>query len=602
MQLHPGHLGGGFLQRVLCRPRAVVLLALFPFAACMGDFGANSGPGGSGPGAGPGGSTSGSTPGSTPGMTGTPMGTDGSGATPGTGMQPPDSVPPSAAAGDFSFSPGVRRLTRAEYAASVLDLVGVAVERSEQPKELIIKGTTQIAGAQKTGYEDTSAFLSLAEKVATAAAPKLAMEIACADAACYRTWASGFLLRAFREPPPAALLDRYAGALTSTTAGATPADRVVTFLMAVLSSPHFLYRKEIGTPVAGGEAGLRNLTAHEVAARLSYLVWAAGPDPMLAGAASNGMLAQPAQRVAHLDRMLKDPRGLRALRAFVADWMLVQDNLLPNKDTLVLMGTTEALPRAAERGMDLLVDDVFAARDTARFGQLLGADFAFVNADLAKVMGVSGGTADQFVKAMLNVNERRGILTHPLVIAAHSKESGASPFPLGKFIYENVLCEEIPPPPPGMMFPVVEDTPASTQTLRQQLEAMTSVGVCKGCHDRIGPTGFAFLPFDPIGRYNNKDARGMPYDTKGSLPLAGITEPLQFDGASDLSAKLASHVAVQRCVARRLFRTAFGRYESDADGAVLAELEKGAEMAAGGVAELMRKMVSLPGFGQVKLR
>ncbi len=39
--------------------------------------------------------------------------------------------------------------------------------------------------------------------------------------------------------------------------------------------------------------------------------------------------------------------------------------------------------------------------------------------------------------------ERAGILMHPYVLAAHTKESGVSPFPLGQFVYENILCNVI---------------------------------------------------------------------------------------------------------------------------------------------------------------
>jgi hypothetical protein len=417
----------------------------------------------------------------------------------------------------------------------------------------------------------------------------------CADAACYRTWAAGFLMRAFRGPSSNAVVDRYAALLSSMDAGSTPADRVTTFVEAALTSPHFLYRKEIGT----GSGPERSLTAYEVASRLSFLLWQSGPDADLLAAAAKGDVVQPEARLAQVDRMLKDPRAVRALRSFVGDWMGLFEKELAKKSPEVLTGLGSDFPDIAQRAFDLLTDDALAATETAKISNLLALDYMFVNSTLAKVVGATA-SGSSFTKVMLKLGERRGILTHPQVLGTHSKESGASPFPLGQFIFQNILCDTIPPPP--AMFPPVEDTTTADQTLRQRLEALTATGTCANCHERIGPPGFAFLPFDAVGRYKNKDARGMPFDTKGTLKLPGGAEPLPFDGASDLSAKLASSPAAQRCVARRLFRWTYGRYESVTDKVAMDEIEQTAVATGTTVAPLLRKVAGAPAFGQVRVR
>jgi hypothetical protein len=486
-------------------------------------------------------------------------------------------------------------LTRAEYIYTVADLLGVPVAIDDLPDEQIIDGHSAIAGAQKTGYDDSNLYLGVAEKVADAAAAKLATEVMCADPACYKTWATAFLTKAFRGPTIPAVLDRHAAMLSSTDAGSTPAERLTAFLESVLTSPHFLYRKEIGS----GTGADRTLGPYEVATRLSYLLWQAGPDADLLAAAAKGDVAQPASRLAQVDRMLKDPRTARARRSFVADWMGLFEKELSKKSPEVLTGLGSDFPDVAQRAFDLLTDDVLAATETAKLSDLLSADYVFANSAIAKVLGVTvTGTA--YTKVPLKTAERRGILTHPLVIGAHSKESGASPFPLGKFIYENILCESIPPPP--SMFPPVEDTTTANQTLRQRLEALTANLPCSNCHERISPPGYAFLPFDSVGRYKNKDAKGVPFDTKGALKLTGVAAPMPFDGASDLAAKLAVNPAIQRCVARRLFRWTYGRYESMADGSALDEIEQTSVMTGSSVAALLRKVAGASSFGQVRVR
>jgi hypothetical protein len=561
------------MQRWRRRTLAIPFLAAALGTACTGDI-ADDPRGG----------------GVTPPLTG---GKDG-GNTGGTGgVTPPATGEPRA----FDTSPGLRRLTRTEYAHTVFDLLGVTIDPAQTPHEQVVDSHGQIAGAQKTGYEDNELFVQLALQAADSAAPKLAPQVTCADAACFKTWATNFLLRAFRTPPSATVVTRYAAMLTASEAGETPTERLATFLAAVLSSPQFLYKKELGT--AGSDPKLRKLDSYEIASRLSYLVWQSMPDAELADAAAKGTLLQPAQRLAQLDRMLKDGRARQGLRAFVADWLALFENNLPKKTAEVLKDTGADLPRVAQRSFELLVDDVLAGPERGRFPDLLTVEHAFATPALAKILGATGGSAD-FAKVTLKPEERRGVLMQPLVIGAHSKESGASPFPIGKFIFENLLCEQIPPPP--AMFPQVEDTTTANQTLRQRLEAMTSVEPCLSCHVRIGPPGFAFLPFDPVGRFKNLDAKGQPYDTTGALVVSGAAKPIPFSSASDLAVKLAAEPAVARCLARRLFRWTYGRYETKEDALALNQLETVAEAQRAGVAALLKQIVGDTSFGLVRVR
>jgi len=488
-------------------------------------------------------------------------------------------------------------LTRVEYANTVFDLLGVDLSADERPKELIIQGHSEIAGAQKIGYEDNTLFLSLGDKAATSSAAKLDADIKCADAACYRKWTEGFLLRAFREPPPATLVVRYAAILSASEAGATSVERVSTFLATVLSSPNFLYRKEFGATTVSGDTTVKGMNAYHVASRLSYLVWQSMPDDQLLGAAEKKTLLDPAQRNIEVDRMRKDKRAQKGLRAFVADWMGLFDNNLGKKAPDVLLGTGPDLPQVAARAFDLLVDEVLTASAGPHFSNLLKTDQTFANAAFGSLLGVQA-TGTELQKVTLPATNRVGILTHPMVIGAHSKESGASPFPIGKFVYENLLCMEIPPPPASV--PTVQDS-SSGQTLRQKLESVTKDQPCASCHTRIGPPGFAFLPFDPIGRFKNADAKGQPFDTGGSLMFEDGA-PMPFTSAADLSTKLAMRPEIQKCIARRMFRWTYGRFESDKDDSTLLALEKVAVDSRTGVAETLQQLVTAPSFTHVRVR
>jgi hypothetical protein len=294
--------------------------------------------------------------------------------------------------------------------------------------------------------------------------------------------------------------------------------------------------------------------------------------------------------------MLKDGKATRGLRAFSSDWMALFRNAIPQKDPAVLQNTDATFAASAENGFGLLIDEVLSGAG-AHFSDLLTADHVMADAALAKVLGLKI-TGTGFMRLPLDTTSHRGVLTHPMVISAHSKEGGASPFPIGKFIYENILCEVIPPPP--MVFPNIEDVPDGL-SLRQRLENMTKDAPCSSCHNRISPPGYAFLPFDPIARFSRNDASGKPFDTTGTLLLPDDTK-MPFDGAADLSSKLATQPSVQSCIATRLFRFTQGRFESDADKTDLTAVTDASRKNATDVAQLLTALVGGKTFSEVLVK
>src|SRR5262249_30373987 len=115
-----------------------------------------------------------------------------------------------------------------------------------------------------------------------------------------------------------------------------------------------------------------------------------------------------------------------------------------------------------------------------------------------------------------NDTGRQGLLMHPQVLAAHTKTDGFSPFQVGKFLRENVLCEIVKPPPNNANAIAPPDLPAGA-TLRENFQNKTGASaVCSGCHSQFAPLGYAFLPFDPVGRWTTNDPSGKPWDLAGS--------------------------------------------------------------------------------------
>ncbi|MBC8071105.1 MAG: DUF1592 domain-containing protein [Deltaproteobacteria bacterium] len=466
-----------------------------------------------------------------------------------------DDVPPPL---ERESSPGVRLLTQREYHNAVRDLLGVTLERDLVPREQIIEGHGQISWAQGVGLTDVESYYDLAEQAAREAVPLLDLGCTLDSHSCVDPFVEDFLHRAFREPVASADVASYLAILDAPEAGEDMPTRLQTLIAAALSSPRFLYRRELGGEAVGDDPWVRWLDDYEIAARMSFFVWQSVPDQALLDDAAAGALRDAQVRAMHLARMLDDDRARTGQVGFVIDWLGVHgDARISDKDPEVLEGTSAQLEAAADRSLERTIQDVLFD-GAGRFAAILGADRYWVDGELASLLELDpvGGELES---RAVDPSVRLGLLMHPTVLAAHTKESGASPFTIGKFVYENVLCEAIPPP---VDLPEFDPEANPDQTLREQLEALTAPAECQGCHARIGPPGFAFLAFDAIGRHSFEDGLGRPIDTSGTIPVADTT--VSFESAAELAQALADHDHTARCMTRRLFRWTYGYFEGDA--------------------------------------
>src|SRR5262249_43052678 len=122
-----------------------------------------------------------------------------------------------------------------------------------------------------------------------------------------------FIARAFRRPATSDQVDRYLSLFDRAAARGDAFEPAVKLaLTAVLVSPRFLYRDELG-PIDGEY----RLDDYQLASRLSYFLWMSMPDDALFAAAAAGRLRQPEGLAAEVDRMLADPRS----RAFTSTFL-----------------------------------------------------------------------------------------------------------------------------------------------------------------------------------------------------------------------------------------------------------------------------------------
>ena len=165
----------------------------------------------------------------------------------------------------------------------------------------------------------------------------------------------------------------------------------------------------------------------------------------------------------------------------------------------------------------------------------------------------------------------------------------SSPTLRGKFLKLSVLCEEIPPPPMGV---VTELPPAQPgETTRQRSDRHQAVPQCAGCHARMDPLGYALEGFDAIGAFRSTD-NGKPVNAVTKIGAVTI------DGAKELATLLASHQRVGPCLARELYRYATGHVNLEGEDVVLFDVST--QFAAGGFRfeALARAIVLSDGFRQ----
>jgi hypothetical protein len=171
----------------------------------------------------------------------------------------------------------------------------------------------------------------------------------------------------------------------------------------------------------------------------------------------------------------------------------------------------------------------------------------------------------------------------------------SSPIRRGKFVRERLLCQPIPPPPPGIAISTPKFDPKLST--RERFAQHRTDRSCSGCHAMMDPIGFGFEHYDAIGGFRAKEG-SRPIDATGELSDTADLDG-RFDGAIELSRKLATSGEVRRCFATQWFRYALGRNETDADASSIAEANTAFERGGFDVRELVVAIAASHAFRHV---
>jgi hypothetical protein len=575
-----------------------LLVAGLLASACTGSIGSNLPGGGPGPG-----------PGQTTGAAGSSGAAGTSGAPPDTMIAPPGTMPmpvdPKSNDAAKTCTPSIapaplRRLSYAEYQATTKDLLG----------SLKTADTLLTRDPAARGFENRAALLNpspalveqwgdaaidagLKASVSLAAIVPCAPKTAAEEKTCGATFVEQFGARAFRRPLTTEEKADYGAFFEGERASSDFKGAVQLTTEVMLQSPQFLYRIELGDAATAAPDRI-GLTQHEVASRLSYLLWGSMPDKALFDAAAAGGLADAAAREAQARRMMTDPRAGAMMVEFHRQWLDLDRLDKEPKDAATYPKYNDALRGAIREESNRFVQKVMW-QGPGTIAAFLTSTDAQVNAPLAALYGVAAPMSTSgWGDVTLDPMQRAGFLTRANFLASRAHALEGSPPLRAVFIRDRLLCmSPLAPPADANLSEPKATAGTAAMTNRQLFEARIAPATCKGCHTIINPMGYGLENYDAVGAYRTTDD-GLPVDASGSIGGTDVDGP--FNGGVELSKKLAQSKTVQTCVAQNWFQYALGRDLGTEDSCRMAKLNLALSDAGGDVRELLVALVKSPEF------
>lgn len=376
------------------------------------------------------------------------------------------------------------------------------------------------------------------------------------------TW---LLRRAFRRPVADAELARFVQFVRhERESGSEWESAIQLAVQAVLVSPEFLFRPELAAEST--DSDVRQLDEFQLASRLSYFLWSSMPDDELLSLAEAGQLRANQDR--QVRRMLSAPRSVALVDHFALQWLQLDRLKTAMPDQKLFPDFNPALRSAMLEETRLflraVVDEDRSVMD------LLGADFTFLNAPLARHYGI-GDTrghllgeessdsrgepiyGGDFQRVQFQKPNQGGVLKQASILTVTSNPTRTSPVKRGRWVLEQLMGRSPPPPPPNVPELDASEGPLKG-TLRQRMEQHRLNPNCASCHAQMDPIGFAFENYDAIGKFRTHEGN-EPVDSSGILP--GGTK---FQGPDELIEILKGRrEEFLRCLAEKLLTYALGR-------------------------------------------
>lgn len=471
-------------------------------------------------------------------------------------------------------NPRLWRLSARQYSNAVRDVLGL----DAGPELVELGGENPLAfiadDALTVNYPMLSGMYVVLEPVLDGIVTRIPALTACSagevEDTCARRFVESFGKRAFRRALEVSEIDAlmlpYAeGAKQSFATGI----RLV--IQALLLSPSFLFRTELGAP-----AEPARLSSDEVASQLSFLLLNSVPDAELLAAAASGALTTAEGMASAVDRLLALPAVQNNLTRIVADWFNVRGigehpkatgyfDAVQAPDGTDVVSAVEA---DLTTSMLAFLTDVMWS-DSGDLGGFLTSTKIFVNPRLAALYGFTyPGTGGEFVAVNAPAGQRAGILTQPGIVWTNSGSQTTSIVHRGLFVNKDIACGDPIPEPPTSLAGSIEAV-AMLPTEMEKVAARASNPQCAGCHAGIDPYGIVLQSLDPIGRYQT-DTEGAPAVDSAEFDVSPALSGT-IDGPVALAQALIADRLFTRCALKKLTGYAIGRA---LEGSSICEIEQ----------------------------
>ena len=476
----------------------------------------------------------------------------------------------------------LRRLTSTQVENSIHAVLGVGLPPDIFPPTTRSADFRTFATNNGVSPAGAESIMMAAESAAASLDLTAALDCGDTEAACARTWVLETAPLLYRRPLRP---DEETTLLAFLDAGLDAGTAARMVVETMLQSPQFLY---LGAEWATQRDGVARLDAHSVAARLSIFLTDHPPDAELRAAADAGALSTRAEVRAQAIRLLATPEAAGVVAGFHRDWL----------DLYMLDGMTRDPDRYPEWDADLIEDlrtelDLFTTEvvwyGDGRFDTLLFSEETWVNQRIAAIHGLDD-PGEGWHPVALDSAQRPGALTRPAFLASHGYAAASSPVRRGAWVLEEMLCEDLVPPPGINM--ELPDESEETPTIRERLQQHWTDPNCASCHVRIDPIGYSMEHYGALGEWRDTWESGILVDASGSLEdPAG-----DFVGAAEMLALVGTSDRARACYAQRWFEYGMGRPAHREDVCSLDTLARRFDAADGDIRALMLDVAMTDAF------
>jgi hypothetical protein len=332
--------------------------------------------------------------------------------------------------------------------------------------------------------------------------------------------------------------------------GSSNSDGAQAVVSAMLQSPYFLYRSELGTQTGS----TYKLTPYEVATELAYTLTGTTPDSTLLSAAdsvnSGGSLSSMVDQQANRLIGSGSATNSTAVMGFMDGWLGLSRLYTTAHDATVYQLSSGLQQDMWNESQNLIME---AFNNSGTLGSVLTADHSFLNQELATFYGISAGLGSSFtsVKYAGLTSRDPGLLSTGTILNGYARPDTDSPTQRGHMVRSRMLCQNIPMPPPGLNTTFM---PSSTvETTRDHfINEHEANAACAVCHKEMDWIGFAFENYDGWGRYRTTD-NGLPTNDTAVIygdPEGNDDNVTGLSGSGSLPAFLAQSDDVTRCMQR----------------------------------------------------